>query len=162
MDSHYRPAPFPHDDALIHGHGIELAPTKPSYQEHHSQPGLEVATHSTLELAKSSPASHLHQKEHLLPHPGAVFDPSKLGWAEPNSKPSSIYRQSTTPSVGTTARGYLLLCGRDYNSNVGTTQDMYHTPTDTLSECLDACAQQDGCVGAGWGSGNVGGVNWGR
>lgn len=30
---------------------------------------------------------------------------------------------------------------------------MYNTPTDTLAECIDLCAAQEGCVGAGWGKG---------
>ncbi|KAK4039973.1 hypothetical protein C8A01DRAFT_36023 [Parachaetomium inaequale] len=46
----------------------------------------------------------------------------------------------------------------DYNSNLGTTADMYNTPTDTLRECIDLCAGQDGCVGAGWGHGDTGGT----
>jgi hypothetical protein len=28
---------------------------------------------------------------------------------------------------------------------------MYDTVANTLSDCLDICAGQDGCVGAGWG-----------
>jgi hypothetical protein len=28
---------------------------------------------------------------------------------------------------------------------------MYNMPADTLSDCIDMCAAQEGCVGAGWG-----------
>ncbi|KAL2129907.1 hypothetical protein VTI74DRAFT_7150 [Chaetomium olivicolor] len=279
MDYHKPTTPFSRDK-LIQGNDIELASAKPAYQEHSPNPGLEVLQHSTLELAKPPPTTYYpqQQKHHLLPHPGAVFDPSEAGWGDgPHSNPNSIYAQSTSPSVAATAPGarysysdfcspfdqrtlvetpkegrgkgkerkgericgvarqlfwvvlavgvfvvvvavatgvgvgvgmsgkgsstpsptssstrtfpapvatstpsaasiscpsnnltlypstinpqktYLLLCGRDYNSNLGTTQDMYHAPTDTLSECIDLCAGQDGCVGAGWGRGSTGG-----
>ncbi|KAK3896657.1 hypothetical protein C8A05DRAFT_39795, partial [Staphylotrichum tortipilum] len=48
---------------------------------------------------------------------------------------------------------YLLLCNRDYNSNIGTTLDLYNTATDTLVACMELCAATDNCVGAGWGRG---------
>ena len=45
----------------------------------------------------------------------------------------------------------------DYNSNLGATIDLYNTPTDTLAQCLDLCASEETCVGAGWGRGTTGG-----
>lgn len=30
---------------------------------------------------------------------------------------------------------------------------MYNTPTDSLSACVELCAGQEGCIGAGWGRG---------
>ncbi|KAK1756150.1 hypothetical protein QBC47DRAFT_181231 [Echria macrotheca] len=49
------------------------------------------------------------------------------------------------------SRHYTLLCGRDYNSGAGTL-DLYNQPTDTMAECIDTCAGEPACVGAGWGS----------
>lgn len=48
MDS--RRPPLDLRDELLQGHGIELA-ERPQFTEHDTQPGLEVATHSTLEVA---------------------------------------------------------------------------------------------------------------
>ncbi|KAK4458779.1 hypothetical protein QBC42DRAFT_233302 [Cladorrhinum samala] len=48
------------------------------------------------------------------------------------------------------SRRFLLLCGRDYNSKYGAV-DMYSRRTDTMEQCVEACAAQQGCVGAGWG-----------
>ena len=45
---------------------------------------------------------------------------------------------------------FLLLCGRDYNYADGTT-DMFHQGTDSMGECIQTCANNTGCVGAGWG-----------
>ncbi|KAK3692839.1 hypothetical protein B0T22DRAFT_29095 [Podospora appendiculata] len=45
---------------------------------------------------------------------------------------------------------FVLLCGRDFNSDRGT-RDLYNEETHNMSGCIDACAKQPGCVGAGWG-----------
>ncbi|KAK3938484.1 hypothetical protein QBC46DRAFT_265247 [Diplogelasinospora grovesii] len=50
-----------------------------------------------------------------------------------------------------TQKQYVLLCGRDYNSGSGSV-DLYNQPTNTVGDCMDLCAEQQGCVGAGWGS----------
>ncbi|KAK4200472.1 hypothetical protein QBC40DRAFT_70904 [Triangularia verruculosa] len=59
----------------------------------------------------------------------------------------TLYSSPATPSIN---RKFLLLCGRDYNVVNGAT-DMFAVGVDTMAECIDSCAKQDGCVGAGWG-----------
>ncbi|KAK0736864.1 hypothetical protein B0T21DRAFT_152990 [Apiosordaria backusii] len=59
----------------------------------------------------------------------------------------TLYSSPATPSNN---RKFLLLCGRDYNV-VNGAADMYNARIDTLAECIDLCAKQEGCVGAGWG-----------
>ncbi|KAK4174016.1 hypothetical protein QBC36DRAFT_313356 [Triangularia setosa] len=59
----------------------------------------------------------------------------------------TLYSSPATPSNN---RKFLLLCGRDYNVVNGAT-DMYNARIDTMAECIDLCAKQEGCVGAGWG-----------
>ncbi len=49
------------------------------------------------------------------------------------------------------SKAFMLLCGRDYNSNAGAT-DMTHKAVSTAGECIQTCANNTGCVGAGWGS----------
>ncbi|KAK0674341.1 hypothetical protein QBC41DRAFT_53642 [Cercophora samala] len=62
----------------------------------------------------------------------------------------TLYSSPATPSNN---RKFLLLCGRDYNVVNGAT-DMYNVRVDTMAECIDLCAKQAGCVGAGWGEQN--------
>ncbi|KAK5664003.1 hypothetical protein OQA88_216 [Cercophora sp. LCS_1] len=45
---------------------------------------------------------------------------------------------------------FTLLCGRDYASQQGSA-DLFNQATDTMSECIDLCAEQGDCVGVGWG-----------
>ncbi|KAK4192053.1 hypothetical protein QBC35DRAFT_485486 [Podospora australis] len=60
----------------------------------------------------------------------------------------TLYTAQTDPS-----RRFLLLCGRDYHSGDGA-MDLYNEPAPTVGECIDVCAQTQGCVGAGWGQQN--------
>ncbi|KAK3333573.1 hypothetical protein B0T19DRAFT_129700 [Cercophora scortea] len=53
-------------------------------------------------------------------------------------------------SQADTSKRFVLLCGRDFNSDRGTL-DLYNEETHDMSDCIDACAKQPGCVGAGWG-----------
>lgn len=48
------------------------------------------------------------------------------------------------------AKRFLVLCGRDYNSNEGS-HDLLSRDAETMGECIDDCAGTGGCVGAGWG-----------
>ncbi|KAI1092434.1 hypothetical protein F5B19DRAFT_208699 [Rostrohypoxylon terebratum] len=41
-------------------------------------------------------------------------------------------------------------CGRDYNSQHGA-KDIKHMHTPTMASCIDACGDDDDCVGVGWG-----------
>lgn len=59
----------------------------------------------------------------------------------------TLYSSPMTPSND---RKFLLFCGRDYNVVNGAT-DMYDVRVDTMAECIDSCAKQEGCVGSGWG-----------
>ncbi|KAK6865473.1 hypothetical protein PG990_005076 [Apiospora arundinis] len=45
---------------------------------------------------------------------------------------------------------FRIACNTDYNSGGGT-QDMGDFQTTTFEDCLNACAANDACVGAGWG-----------
>lgn len=58
-----------------------------------------------------------------------------------------------------TNRSYLLLCGRDYATWDGAV-DLFNQPMDSMSDCIDECARQQGCVGAGWGNYNNKQVCW--
>ena len=46
---------------------------------------------------------------------------------------------------------FVLLCGRDYNSDHGAI-DMYNQDAETMGDCIDMCASAKDCVGAGWGN----------
>jgi hypothetical protein len=49
-----------------------------------------------------------------------------------------------------TNKAYLLLCGRDYNQAHGAV-DLLNEAITNMGDCIDLCAQQSGCIGAGWG-----------
>jgi hypothetical protein len=58
----------------------------------------------------------------------------------------TLYASQKDPS-----KKYLLLCGRDYNSDGGSV-DINNQATSSVDDCIDLCANTTGCVGAGWGS----------
>ncbi|KAL1838357.1 hypothetical protein VTJ49DRAFT_2766 [Mycothermus thermophilus] len=83
-----------------------------------------------------------------VPLPVATAAPSKSMSCPGNDRTLYLAPQNSQ-------KKFLLLCGRDYHSKNGT-QELYNSPTSTLEECLELCAMQDGCLGAGWGrSGKV-------
>ncbi len=90
--------------------------------------------------------SHPQKKYILLCGRGMSSPPFPFPTHPPNTK------QETQPAATLTCPAQT-----DYNSNLGATQDLYNTQTDTLAECLDLCASEDVCVGAGWGFGAVDG-----
>ncbi|KAK3990253.1 hypothetical protein QBC44DRAFT_325965 [Cladorrhinum sp. PSN332] len=257
-----------HSDAgsLIHSHGIELS-SRPRYEEHESQPGLEVFEHSTLETIHSNKPPHQYPYSHpyaqdqksswekVVTSGPQPVPPLPTGFGQqPPTRPQTAYStsnndfsspfdqrplvvppdtakkrelvcgikkqlfwiivaivifllvvavaagvgvgvgtrkgnesplptqsaaptptrafpiplaQATTSPDGvncptnnltlytptrTPNRKYLLLCGRDYSSMIGVgTVDMYDMRMDSMGDCIDACAAQEGCVGAGWG-----------
>ncbi|KAK0621463.1 hypothetical protein B0T17DRAFT_508810 [Bombardia bombarda] len=57
---------------------------------------------------------------------------------------------STGTNHNVTEKHYVMLCGRDYNSGGGTV-DLYNLEAATMSDCIDLCADDAECVGAGWG-----------
>ncbi|KAI0379562.1 hypothetical protein F5Y04DRAFT_125779 [Hypomontagnella monticulosa] len=67
---------------------------------------------------------------------GAIICPS-------NNNSVYVSRGSSKP--------FNIECGHDYNSNGGA-KDIKHMYASSMTECIDACGQQAGCVGAGWGN----------
>ncbi|KAK3295617.1 uncharacterized protein B0H64DRAFT_441994 [Chaetomium fimeti] len=174
------PVPFPiRNDPLIQGHDIELAPRP--YEETVHNPTPEVLPPSDLELAHTHakpPQPHPYAiavpPEHtILPkawesksqthssRPGSVHSQSVVG--SHVHVPGHAHAYSVGTVVPVSAGSAVPLQGgrysytdfSNYNSNLGDTEDLYHTPTDSLNECIDLCATQEGCVGAGWGEGNA-------
>ncbi|KAK4165333.1 hypothetical protein QBC43DRAFT_32135 [Cladorrhinum sp. PSN259] len=104
--------------------------------------GTRKGNESPLPTTTSTPTA-----TRLFPLPVAQATTSPNGVNCPSNN-LTLYTPSRTPN-----RKYLLLCGRDYSSNLGFgTEDLYNQRTDSMSECIEACAAQEGCVGAGWGS----------
>lgn len=51
----------------------------------------------------------------------------------------------------TESKRYVILCGRDYHSNLGA-KELRNLETNSLKECIDVCAQDTtGCSAVGWG-----------
>ncbi|KAI1878371.1 hypothetical protein JX265_000303 [Neoarthrinium moseri] len=50
-----------------------------------------------------------------------------------------------------TSKPFNVECGHDYNSQDGA-KDLSHQPAATMAECIDACGENDSCVGVGWGN----------
>ncbi|EOO01353.1 hypothetical protein UCRPA7_3148 [Phaeoacremonium minimum UCRPA7] len=49
-------------------------------------------------------------------------------------------------------RKFLMLCGRDYSSQNGDgAVDMFSEDIDTMTGCIERCANQSGCAAVGWG-----------
>ncbi|KAK3340682.1 hypothetical protein B0H65DRAFT_267437 [Neurospora tetraspora] len=64
----------------------------------------------------------------------------------------TLYTPSNDTILSSSSRGkgYLLLCGRDYNALAGA-DDITNREADSIETCIDRCAEVDNCVGAGWG-----------
>ncbi|KAM7184051.1 hypothetical protein V8F20_012375 [Naviculisporaceae sp. PSN 640] len=56
----------------------------------------------------------------------------------------------TTTTTSNTKKTFLRVCGVDY-SGVGGATDLRNVRTETMAECMDACAELSGCTGCGWG-----------
>lgn len=56
----------------------------------------------------------------------------------------------TTTTADKTKKTFLRVCGIDY-SGIGGATDMRNVRTETMAECMDACAELSGCTGCGWG-----------
>ncbi|KAF3770193.1 hypothetical protein M406DRAFT_354319 [Cryphonectria parasitica EP155] len=50
-----------------------------------------------------------------------------------------------------TSKKFLVLCGRDYNSDNGAT-DLTSMNITTFEGCLNECGNLDGCIAVGWGN----------
>lgn len=53
----------------------------------------------------------------------------------------------------TTGQKFLVLCGRDYNSNQGAV-DLTSMNITTFEGCVSECGNTEGCIAVGWGSYN--------
>jgi hypothetical protein len=99
-----RPLRSPRDD-LIQGTDIELAPARRTFQEHYSNPGLEVVEHSNLEVSRQAqaqaqpfgfpPSSPFSFNSYTPPPPPVLQKPS---W---DKLPSYGEASSTTPRLNT-------------------------------------------------------------
>ncbi|KAL2270351.1 hypothetical protein VTJ83DRAFT_2535 [Remersonia thermophila] len=95
-----------------------------------------------------SPSSPTPTSTRAVPTPVATANPSASMSCPGNDRTLYLAPQNSQ-------KKFLLMCGRDYHSRNGT-QELYNAPASTLKECLELCAMQEGCLGAGWGrSGKV-------
>jgi hypothetical protein len=76
--------------------------------------------------------------------------PTATGATGPNVQITCPANNRTLYAATNLNKSYLLLCGRDYSSLDGAV-DLLNEAMDNMSDCMDLCAQQQGCVGAGWG-----------
>ncbi|XXG93775.1 hypothetical protein Hte_000024 [Hypoxylon texense] len=88
-----------------------------------------------------------------------------------SSSPTSTATAASTPITCPQANGttyeaagndpFLILCNVDYNGNGGSgTTDIGNEETSTVEDCIDACAEDSACAGAGWGDYNGHNVCW--
>lgn len=80
-----------------------------------------------------------------------------------SSSPTSSGTAAPTPIACPQANGtryeaagndpFLVLCNVDYNGNAGAgTTDIGNEETSTVEDCIDVCAGNSSCAGAGWGN----------
>lgn len=69
-------------------------------------------------------------------------------------RPSSSLSCPTSDGIIYSASGetFEVYCSVDYNSNADPgNKDLKHMEADTVDSCIDSCASDSDCVGAGWG-----------
>ncbi|KAB5558547.1 hypothetical protein GE09DRAFT_117039 [Coniochaeta sp. 2T2.1] len=116
--------------------------------------GLGVALHKSDDPSSTPlPSANGSSPTTTLPKPTAtgVLGPEVVIRCPANNQ--TLY----TP-VGTN-RSYLLLCGRDYSSIDGAV-DLFNEPMDSMSDCIQECGKQEGCVGVGYGPYNNQNTCW--
>ncbi|KAH8889272.1 hypothetical protein GQ53DRAFT_748351 [Thozetella sp. PMI_491] len=79
--------------------------------------------------------------------------PTAQSTVAPSSKITCPASNLTLYTTSTGSQKYLLLCGRDY-AGAGGAVDISNQEADTMGACIEACAEVEECVGAGWGSYN--------
>ncbi|KAI1390380.1 uncharacterized protein F4822DRAFT_428717 [Hypoxylon trugodes] len=80
--------------------------------------------------------------------------------AAPDGLPCN-QNQSNGTVYETDNEKFLILCNRDYNGNGNSgTTDIGNKAADSAEECVQMCAENDACVGAGWGSVGDGDTCW--
>ncbi|KAI6093396.1 hypothetical protein F4821DRAFT_222879 [Hypoxylon rubiginosum] len=109
-----------------------------------------------------------------LSHDSSNSDSSATPATTPTTTSSSPTSSATAASTaiacpqanGTTyeAAGndpFLVLCNVDYNGNGGgATTDIGNEETSTVEDCIDVCAGNSSCAGAGWGNYNGHNICW--
>lgn len=82
----------------------------------------------------------------------ASSTPSPSSTATPESSISCPAENGTTFTSTTNSDKFDVYCAIDYNSNADSnTQDLLHTEADIAEDCINLCAANGNCVGAGWG-----------
>lgn len=77
---------------------------------------------------------------------------SPTSTATPESSISCPASNDTTFTSTADPTKFDVYCAIDYNSNAdANTQDLLHTEADIAEDCINLCASNDKCVGAGWG-----------
>jgi hypothetical protein len=109
---------------------------------------LEISCDKTQLTSRS--AAPLPSANSSSPTTTTLPAPTATGATGPNVGISCPANNLTLYSATGTNKTYLLLCGRDYNSVDGA-GDLFHEPMDSMSDCINGCSQQQGCVGVGWG-----------
>ncbi|KAH8773590.1 hypothetical protein F5883DRAFT_641576 [Diaporthe sp. PMI_573] len=78
--------------------------------------------------------------------------PSPSSTSVPESSISCPTSNGTTFTSETNPAEFDIYCAIDYNSNTDSnTRDLAHMDTDRAEDCINMCASNNSCVGAGWG-----------
>lgn len=78
--------------------------------------------------------------------------PSPSSTSTPESTISCPASNGTTFTSTSNSAEFEIYCSIDYNSNADSnTRDLVHMEADRAEDCIDLCAANDSCVGAGWG-----------
>lgn len=82
----------------------------------------------------------------------ASSTPSPSSTATPESTISCPASNGTSFTSTTSSAEFEIYCAIDYNSNADSdTRDLLHVEADRTEDCIELCAANDSCVGAGWG-----------
>ncbi|KAJ0117316.1 hypothetical protein J7T55_003729 [Diaporthe amygdali] len=82
----------------------------------------------------------------------ASSTPSASSTSTPESSISCPSANQTTYTSTTKDTEFIIYCAIDYNGNAdANTKDLVHMEADRAEDCIDMCASNDSCVGAGWG-----------
>ncbi|OIW33641.1 hypothetical protein CONLIGDRAFT_640744 [Coniochaeta ligniaria NRRL 30616] len=110
--------------------------------------GLGVALHKSDDGAPS--ATPLPSANSSSPTTTATSLPAPTATGATGPEVAISCPANNRTLYASSGKSYLLLCGRDYSSVDGA-EDLFHEPMDSMSDCIDECPKQQGCVGVGWG-----------
>ncbi|KAG6360908.1 hypothetical protein INS49_011976 [Diaporthe citri] len=106
--------------------------------------GLSLGLGLGLGLSKSGDGSSSNAPASSTPSPSST--------ATPESSISCPTSNGTTFTSTTDPAKFDVYCAIDYNSNAdANTRDLVHMEADIAEDCINLCAANDSCVGAGWG-----------